>query len=146
MKRIQSPAKYSRCRHTWNTWFVEEGYFEIASVKYTTAYLDTLGHSAIVDVGGPGLPDMLSLSFDKRICITEIKGTKSQTDLHASGLKRTVMDKNSDEGLRQEVLMENSPAWLLRSRNGHDSVIQTLGAIDAAIDQAASPSQKIRIA
>jgi hypothetical protein len=105
---------------------------ELASIEYAKALLEMEGHSGIFEVGGPGLPDMLSVSPDEKLCVTEIKGTTKQTDLHASGLKRSLV-RDGSEGREVESLMENSPAWLMRSGSGFDRVKQVLDAIDKAV-------------
>ena len=115
---------------------------EMASIEYTRALLELEGHSGIFEIGGPGLPDMLSLSPDERLCVTEIKGTAKQTGLHASGLKRTLVRNDSEDQMVVESLMENSPAWLMRSGSGFDRVTQVLDAIDKAVAEETVASRK----
>jgi len=115
---------------------------ELASIEYTKALLEMECHSGIFEVGGPGLPDMLSVSPDEKLCVTEIKGTTKQTDLHASGLKRTLVRDDSEGRQVVESLMENSPAWLMRSGSGFDRVTRVLDAIDKAVAEETVASRK----
>jgi len=103
------------------------------AVEFSCALLKTAGHTAIMTLGGPGQPDILSLDQEGKLWVTESKGTAKETDLIQSGLERPVRSK-SETGFGK--LMENSPAWLIKKMDS------TLSAINSAIDAAPSSDEQ----
>jgi hypothetical protein len=112
-----------------------------AAVQYSKALLEKLGHCSIFEIGGAGLPDILSIDTARRLCVSEIKGTRSYRTLSASGLVRQVISSDVGGNKTRSVLLENSPAWLLRSSGNFDRVGQVLAAIDLAMKQETNPSK-----
>jgi len=103
---------------------------EEKSLMYAEAFLQSRGHRAVMSIGGPGLPDIISLDRDGRLWISEIKGTDVSRLLPATGLERTL----SGEGQESQTLFENSSAWLLRQTAAFNRVDQVLTAANRAYE------------
>lgn len=116
-----------------------------AAVEYAAALLKGLGHASVTAIGGPGLPDILSLDRDRRLWVSEVKGTQSFRT-PASGLARVLASQDKGGNRIQERLMENSPAWLSRSSGSVNRVSQVLAAIDRAMvaENASSRREDLR--
>jgi hypothetical protein len=84
------------------------------AIEVAVSFLASQRHRAIVVLGGPGRPDVLSLDQSGKLRITEVKGTRSGTSLAQAGLLRTVSE-GSEDPLSTIKLFENSPEWLRRN-------------------------------
>ncbi len=105
---------------------------EAIGVAYASALLGAEGRDAILSLGGPGRPDMLSLDRDRNLWITEIKATQQGgRGLHETGLLRSLTDA---AGVPLQ-LFENSAPWLRRSG------VEVLRSIEAALTRAASTAE-----
>lgn len=99
------------------------------------------GRRAIVLLGGPGKPDILSLDANGMVWMTEVKGSFRGTSLSRSGLLRSVNSDITDPlaapsdplGGKLKV-WENSPEWLRRS--GAD-VLRNLMAMESKAEDPA---------
>lgn len=118
-------------------WTNDKGSAERFGVEVTAAMLAAEGRRAIVSLGGPGKPDLISLDAMGRIWMTEVKGSFKGRPLYKSGLLRDVRelselyeDRPDPLGGRERV-WENSPDWLRRS--GPD-VLRVLKQIEAATE------------
>ncbi len=60
------------------------------AVETAMAWMTSRGRRAVVALGGPGKPDILSLTQDGRLVRSEIKGTFNNTPLAGQGVFRTV--------------------------------------------------------
>ncbi|MBN1656504.1 MAG: hypothetical protein JXA30_22225 [Deltaproteobacteria bacterium] len=112
-----------------------------AAVEYATALLNELGHVGVLAIGNV-LPDVMSVDNNKKLTISEIKGTATPTNLASSGLKRKVKADVEIGMERKTTLMENSPAWLLYKSNDLDRPMRTLKAIDDEIVKENNASRK----
>jgi hypothetical protein len=72
-----------------NRWDAGERSQEIFGVDTAMAWMAARGRRAIVALGGPGRPDILSLTRNGKLVRSEVKGTFSDTSLGASGLFRS---------------------------------------------------------
>jgi len=115
---------------------------ERLGLSVTSSILAAEGRRAIVLLGGPAKPDMISLDSAGKLWLTEVKGTFKGTALSRAGLLRSVIGNPDDpraqlpDPLTGKVkVWENSPEWLRRS--GAD-VLRNLKAMEeAAADQSA---------
>lgn len=105
--------------------------------------LQARGHRVALSVGGPGLPDVISLDASGRLWISEVKGTTISGKLPASGLKRTLA--TGSHANAPYTMFENAPEWLLRHTSGIGRVEQVLGAIDKAIESTAEAGHKLQL-
>lgn len=97
---------------------------EAIGVAYASALLGAEARGAILSLGGPGRPDMLSLDADQTLWITEIKATeRGGLGLHETGLLRSLAAPDGGE----QRLFENSTPWLQRSG------VEVLRSIEAAL-------------
>lgn len=96
-------------------WNKEDYTAESFAVNVAVSKLIAEGRQAIVILGGPGKPDIISVDANNKLCFTEVKGSYSGRHLANSGLLRTVKDETEDPLLGETKVWENSPEWLRRS-------------------------------
>lgn len=119
---------------------------EKMGVMHTEALLRSQGRTLVIEIGGKGMPDMLSLDQDNRLWITEIKATQNSNDIYQSGLLRTLKKEDAHGNLGREKarVLELSAEWLgWKDRNvlmARPSLV--LRAISAAINKEGDPARK----
>jgi hypothetical protein len=104
------------------------------------AWMAARGRRAIVSLGGPGCPDILSLTRDGRIVRTEVKGTFTGTQLGASGLFRSRQVKRFEQvtlSLLPQIWDGKGPAneSVLVAENSRDWISISAGRILKQIDE-----------
>lgn len=128
---------YKIPKESWN----KEAYTaENFGINVTISMLKAEGRQAIVILGGPGKPDIISINSNNKLCFTEVKGSYSGRSLANSGLLRTVKDETEtkDPLLGETKVWENSPEWL--RRNG-EKVLRNLKDIQDKNDDEETKSQ-----
>jgi hypothetical protein len=104
------------------------------------AWMAARGRQAIVSLGGPGRPDILSLTRDGRLVRTEVKGTFAGTQLGESGLFRRRQVKRFEQvslALLPQIWDGKGPAneTVLVAENSRDWISITAGSILRQLDE-----------
>jgi hypothetical protein len=121
---------------------------EMKAVIHARALLESQGRTLVLEIGGKGLADILSLDQENRLWISEIKGTERAASLSQVGLLRdlrtggNISASGSDPGY--EKVLELSPSWLARTDSGSlvDRPSRVLKAISSAIITEQDPARK----
>jgi hypothetical protein len=120
---------------------------EMKGVIHARALLESQGRTLVLEIGGKGLADVLSLDPQNRLWITEVKATEKSSNLAEVGLMRDlVKDAGLDPRIDRayERVLELSPQWLTRTDAGTlmDRPTRVLHAISKAIDTERDPARK----
>lgn len=111
-------------------------------VETAMAWMAARGRRAIVAIGGPGRPDVLSLTHDGQLVRSEVKGTFSGTSLGAAGLFRPRIVSRMEQvslSLLPQIWDGNGPAndSVKVAENSRSWIAISAGSVLKQLDQLA---------